>query len=219
MGEWRDAINLGLSLSRGIQVRNIQGSYVSAIHAVDQFPSHVLSLLDHTSLGSNSWTKKRDEPHSNRPAAFWKPVRTPLTPSLYSLTTEGHKLVDISLYYPRLMKRWDRHFVPDPPEKEFYPWVINHATLHPSRGFHDGWDGLPRMRAYQHGRPRLDLRPLDNAEQHLEPEPPPVVAPRLRCSARVAAQVAAHQPVLEPPGRPPDQWARGDFGSSSPIQP
>ena len=70
--------------------------------------------------------------------------------------------------------------------------------------------------ACQHAAPRHGTRPLNNAEQHLEAEPPPV-APQLRCSARVAAQRAAHQPVLSPPGRPPDRWARGDFGSSSPI--
>ena len=119
-------------------------------------------------------------------------------------------------YFPELWKRWDRHFIPDPPPKEFYPWILNHAQLHPSRGFHDGWSDLPRMRLHQHAAPRHGTRPLNNAEQHLEPEPPPV-APQPRRSARVAAQRAAHQPVLSPPGRPPDRWARGDFGSSSPI--
>ena len=212
---WRDAVATAQAMSRGINAR-VTGAMVSTQQAVDQYVPHVLALLDHTSLGSDSWTRERGSPHTNTAAAFWKPVHHPLTTSFYHQTTEGWNMVDLTNYFPELWKRWDRHFIPDPPPKEFYPWILNHAQLHPSRGFHDGWSDLPRMRLHQHAAPRHGTRPLNNAEQHLEAEPPPV-APQLRCSARVAAQRAAHQPVLSPPGQPPDRWAWGDFSLSSPI--
>ena len=142
-------------------------------------------------------------------------MRTPLTP-FYHETDNGTVRVNLNPYFPGLVKRWGRDFIPDPPPKEFYPWILDHAQLFPSRGYYDGWRDLPRMRLHQHAAPRHGTRPLNNAEPHLEAEPPPV-APPLRHSARVAAQRAAHQPVLSPPGRPPDRWAQGDFSSSSPI--
>ena len=173
-----------------------------------------------TSLGSDSWTRERGSPHTNTAAAFRKPVHTPLAPTFYHDVDvpppHVSGWVNLEPYFPELVKRLGRGYIPDPPPKKLFPWITKHAKLVPSRGYDDGWHDLPRMRLHQHAAPRHGTRPLNNAEQHLEAEPPPV-ALQLRCSARVAAQCAAHQPVLSPPGRPPDRWARGDFGSSSPL--
>ena len=94
---------------------------VSTQQAVDQYIPHVLTLLDHTSLGSDSWTRERGSSHTNTAAAFWKPVHHPLTTPFYHWTTEDWNLVDLTNYFPELVKRWDHHFIPDPPPKEFYP--------------------------------------------------------------------------------------------------
>ena len=148
-------------------------------------------------------------------------MHTPLAPTFYHDVDvpppHVSGWVNLEPYFPELVKRWGQGYIPDPPPKKLFPWITKHAKLFPSRGYDDGWRDLPRMRVHQHAAPRYGTRPLNNAEQHLEAEPPPV-APQLRsCSARVAAQHAAHQPVLSPPGQPPDRWARGDFSSSSPI--
>ena len=88
-------------MARGINAR-VTGAMVSTQQAVDQYVPHVLALLDHTSLGSDSWTRERGSPHTNTAAAFWKPVRRPLTTNFYRQTTEGWNLVDLTNYFPEL---------------------------------------------------------------------------------------------------------------------
>ena len=66
---WRDAVATGQAMSRGINAR-VTGAMVSTQQAVDQYVPHVLALLDHTSLGSDSWTRERGSPHTNTAAAF-----------------------------------------------------------------------------------------------------------------------------------------------------
>ena len=56
---------------------------ITAIDMVDQFIPYVLHLVDHTSLGSDSWTREHGSPHTNTAAAFRKPVHTPLAPTFY----------------------------------------------------------------------------------------------------------------------------------------
>ena len=52
----RDGAKLSL-LPKPINAR-VTSTMVSAQQAVDQYVPHVLALIDHTSLGSDSWTRE-----------------------------------------------------------------------------------------------------------------------------------------------------------------